>query len=539
MTDDNKQNNFTFIPSEIRTVLKEIQLLATKPDSSSEAFSRLEKVINSSSPDVLNGLKNSFNEIFPLFLPKKRKKLEDIFKAKFEIPKKTVVPRIEKLEISQIDVIKQEISIGKTDNAYDLLCDLIMASDKEYLIKNITVLDLLSSKLKPYDKKDINRLFTERTGSLLESKVTDNKSTLTISNENKISRQIPKSVRNDNATSQDESDTTIFGQDTESILEKIFLLMSRPDTIADAFELLRDSIKSFSVADLQKHKLKITDAANLFFPKKRRDLLRLYDGRFKSVDNTVWDVEYEELLSSIRKNASKRLSHEKSFSDLCDVIMTCNNETLLEYRFDIQEISLFLPGNLRMQIQGILDKRTGIKEDIYSDDTIDDEIIIDQKIDSIFHGKVLEEHKTGEEIIEESVFEPQSIASPSATEDIEDSGVNIPSHSARISYPIIHERFNFTEHAVTRTGQRGIVFDSIEMAFQYGRQEHTRGAVYYVIGRVEVEEYKNSVPEIIRHEGLHVVCSSEDGSILTVFKNKDLSAIKHKKKVYTKKRKFH
>ena len=90
--------------------------------------------------------------------------------------------------------------------------------------------------------------------------------------------------------------------------------------------------------------------------------------------------------------------------------------------------------------------------------------------------------------------------------------------SPNIDVPIV-----LTRHAIDRVCQRGISIDSVWFALTKGRVVHTRGAVFFVVGRREVEAWKTRESGVTRHEGVHVVCSNS-GDVITVYRNHDLRA---------------
>lgn len=594
MPKNDTNDNFKFIPSEIKSVLKEIRELASRPDTASDAYSRLETVIESSSPALLENLRKSFNESINLFMPKKRRKLEELLKGRFEAPAvqpaaKTPEPQ----ESSLINDIRKELSFGNVDAAFDLFCDLVLSSERDFLIKNSGALRDFAKSFGKHDKKEANDLFEKRAGrslfpSAAEKAALSNdperqKRVSTETNAEKTFKDILELIKRPDRTSEafarlekfiNESDNELIrktgerinevlnsflpgkqkklrellseklvafdsittetigdvsGVEIKTAIKEINSALSRPDAVADAYAKLYETISTCSTEELLSNEETIKNAINSFFPKKRRDLLRLFSGRLKKKDDAAWDIAHEEVLSEIRRRAAARINHDKVFGELSDVIMTCDDGTLYEYKDDIREISLFLPGILRNDISSLINKRIPQEEELHHEEPaviektpVVETTITEPEIEADKELKSDQEPRAVDKVLEEQPPQKKEL--------------KVESEKQKYSYPIIHERFNFTEHAVVRTGQRGVTFDSIELAFQYGRQEHSRGAIYYVIGRAEVEEYKNVVPEIISHEGLHVVCSSDDGAIMTVFKNKDLNALKHKRNAPGKQR---
>jgi len=84
---------------------------------------------------------------------------------------------------------------------------------------------------------------------------------------------------------------------------------------------------------------------------------------------------------------------------------------------------------------------------------------------------------------------------------------------------------HFTQHAQVRLSSRRLSQTAVDAALSYGREVHTRGAVFYVIGRKEVEFARRDGIDISADEGIHVVCSSED-EVVTAYRNRNLSRLK-------------
>ena len=82
----------------------------------------------------------------------------------------------------------------------------------------------------------------------------------------------------------------------------------------------------------------------------------------------------------------------------------------------------------------------------------------------------------------------------------------------------------FTTHARKRMSGRSINEWQIEQVLNYGRTAHVRKAVIYAIGRREINEFGKFLEPC---EGIHVLCSPQDGTVITTYRNHDLSGIKH------------
>lgn len=81
-----------------------------------------------------------------------------------------------------------------------------------------------------------------------------------------------------------------------------------------------------------------------------------------------------------------------------------------------------------------------------------------------------------------------------------------------------------TNHARQRMSNRSINEWHIDQVMRYGRESHTRKAVIYAIGKKEVKEYGRFLEPC---EGIHVLCSPLDGAIITTYRNRDLTGLKH------------
>jgi len=86
-----------------------------------------------------------------------------------------------------------------------------------------------------------------------------------------------------------------------------------------------------------------------------------------------------------------------------------------------------------------------------------------------------------------------------------------------------------TDHAQRRMSQRGLSEDAIDAALTYGREVRTRGAVIYAIGKKDVRKHLADGVDLRAFEGIQVVCVS-DGTILTVYKNRDFSGLRDRRR---------
>lgn len=84
-------------------------------------------------------------------------------------------------------------------------------------------------------------------------------------------------------------------------------------------------------------------------------------------------------------------------------------------------------------------------------------------------------------------------------------------------------------HAKDQMHARSISTDALRSALKYGRMVWTRGARIYAIGRKEVQYYRAHGVDLARFEGIHVV-ESADGTIITVYRNRDLRGLRSDKR---------
>lgn len=90
-----------------------------------------------------------------------------------------------------------------------------------------------------------------------------------------------------------------------------------------------------------------------------------------------------------------------------------------------------------------------------------------------------------------------------------------------------HDEFMpiLTNHASARMGSRRISHEDVAVVMSYGRIYHVRGAVIYVMGRREVASCLNDGMLLDGINGLQVVCSPEDDTVITVYRNKDFRGL--------------
>lgn len=73
--------------------------------------------------------------------------------------------------------------------------------------------------------------------------------------------------------------------------------------------------------------------------------------------------------------------------------------------------------------------------------------------------------------------------------------------------------------------KRDISKSEVQAALTYGRRVYTRGSKIYAIGRKEVQRYSQQI-DLSSYEGLQVVCSTDDSTIITVYRNSDFRGLR-------------
>ena len=82
-----------------------------------------------------------------------------------------------------------------------------------------------------------------------------------------------------------------------------------------------------------------------------------------------------------------------------------------------------------------------------------------------------------------------------------------------------------TAHAQQRMTTRKLSHEAITAAMVFGRSIRTRGAEIQVIGRKEVQQYRQHGIDLAPFEGVQLVCAL-DGAILTVYRNHDFRQLR-------------
>ncbi|WP_417228309.1 DUF4258 domain-containing protein [Amphritea sp.] len=94
----------------------------------------------------------------------------------------------------------------------------------------------------------------------------------------------------------------------------------------------------------------------------------------------------------------------------------------------------------------------------------------------------------------------------------------------------VFEDLELTEHARQRMNQRGVSEQAVELALQFGRKIHSRRALFHVIGKKEINKLGDQHPELKELDGVQVLTTEDSESIITVYRNHDLRAIRPNKR---------
>ncbi len=84
-------------------------------------------------------------------------------------------------------------------------------------------------------------------------------------------------------------------------------------------------------------------------------------------------------------------------------------------------------------------------------------------------------------------------------------------------------------HALIRMQQRGIKSKDIALVLRYGRVIYSRGLIFRVVGRKEVERYLSKGLNLTRVEGVHVLVHT-NGTVITTYRNHNLRPIRPTKR---------
>jgi len=84
-------------------------------------------------------------------------------------------------------------------------------------------------------------------------------------------------------------------------------------------------------------------------------------------------------------------------------------------------------------------------------------------------------------------------------------------------------QINLTKHAINRMDERSIKEWQVDQVLAYGRKCHNRKAIIFAVGHKEVKEHGRFLEPC---KGLHVVCSSKNEIVMTVYRNHDLRGLR-------------
>jgi len=88
------------------------------------------------------------------------------------------------------------------------------------------------------------------------------------------------------------------------------------------------------------------------------------------------------------------------------------------------------------------------------------------------------------------------------------------------------DALQLTRHAKQRQRSRGIKSDAIDAVLEYGREVYTRGALIYAIGKREIKEQLRRGLNLSAYNGIQVLCSSDGGCVITVYRNRDFRGLR-------------
>lgn len=84
---------------------------------------------------------------------------------------------------------------------------------------------------------------------------------------------------------------------------------------------------------------------------------------------------------------------------------------------------------------------------------------------------------------------------------------------------LTQSQLQITKHASSRMDKRSIKEWQVEHVLDYGRRCYSRKAIIYAVGRNEVRRNGRFLESC---EGIHVICSPQDETIFTTYRNHDM-----------------
>lgn len=88
----------------------------------------------------------------------------------------------------------------------------------------------------------------------------------------------------------------------------------------------------------------------------------------------------------------------------------------------------------------------------------------------------------------------------------------------------------FTDHALVQIRRRGIRPLDVAGVVTHGRHVHTRGAEIFVVGRKEIRSCQRRGVQVDELHGLHVVCASDTGAVITAYRNASLRGLRPRRR---------
>ena len=82
-----------------------------------------------------------------------------------------------------------------------------------------------------------------------------------------------------------------------------------------------------------------------------------------------------------------------------------------------------------------------------------------------------------------------------------------------------------TRHARLRMTARRISPGDVTLALRYGRRARVGAGTMYVVGRREIARPEGP-PELRRLDGLHVLVTPDDGTVITTYRNRRLRGLR-------------
>lgn len=86
--------------------------------------------------------------------------------------------------------------------------------------------------------------------------------------------------------------------------------------------------------------------------------------------------------------------------------------------------------------------------------------------------------------------------------------------------------FTLTHHASQQMHARGFSKDAVAETLKYGRTTHTKGAIYYSVGKREIKKFRDFGIDLRKCEGLHIICTNDKPHLIkTMYRNHDFRRV--------------